>query len=65
MIYVYEINIMDAETYKVAHTTRSEGKNQKDAVKNFRKEQPELRQKYIDKGGFCIGLKRICKAPFQ
>lgn len=56
---------MDAETYKVAHTTRSEGKNQKDAVKNFRKEQPELRAKYIDKGGFCIGLKRICEAPFQ
>lgn len=65
MIYIYDINIMDAETYKVAHTTTSEGKNQKDAINNFRKEQPELRQKYIDKGGFCIGLKRIGKAPFQ
>jgi hypothetical protein len=56
---------MDSETYKVVYSTRSEGKSQKDAVKNFKKEQKEIRAKYIDEGGFILGVKRICKSSFQ
>lgn len=65
MIYLYDINIINTETHKTVYSTTARGKNQKDAIKNFRTDEKEIRQKYVDVGGFCIGIKRICKAPFQ
>lgn len=66
MIYVYEVNIINIETKNTVHTSRIEGRNQKDAVKNFKEECLKLRNKYInDDGVFAIGVKRLCKSPFK
>ena len=65
MKYIYEINILETEKYSTVYSTRSSGKNKNEAITKFKKEEPEIRKKYADIGGFCIGIKRICKAPFQ
>lgn len=66
MIYIYEINIINSETNKTEHTTSSEGRNQKEAVRNFREYQSTLRQKYLDKDDeYYLGVKRIAKKPSQ
>lgn len=35
------------------------GKNQKDAINNFRKNESKIRNKYLGLGGYVIGIKRI------
>lgn len=64
MTYVYNINIINSDTEEVEYTTESRGNNQKEAIKNFRNNESEIRKKFIDKGGFCIGIKRICESAF-
>jgi hypothetical protein len=65
MIYIYDVNIINVETNKIVYSTTAKGKNQKEAIKNFRNNEKEIRQKYIEVGGFRLGIKRLCKAPFQ
>ncbi len=58
-LYSYKISILDEKTRKSVYETVSYGKNQKDAVINFRKNKSEIREKYLEFGGYCLGVCRF------
>ena len=58
-MYSYKINILDEKTLKSVYETVSYGKNQKDAVLNFRKNELYIREKYLELGGYCLGVCRF------
>lgn len=57
--YSYQIIIFEEQTHKPVYETVSCGKNQKDAVCNFRKNETDIRTKFLEIGGYCIGVRRI------
>ena len=57
--YSYLIRILEEQTKKSVYETVSWGKNQKDAVLNFRKNEPDIRAKYLELGGYCLGVCRF------
>ena len=57
--YSYQIRILEEQTHKSVYETVSWGKNQKDAVRNFRKNEPDIRAKYLELGGYCLGVCRF------
>ena len=57
--YSYRISIINEKTNKSVYETVSWGKNQKDAVKNFRKNESEIRSKYLEIGGYVLGVLRF------
>jgi hypothetical protein len=57
--YSYKISILNEQTHKSVYETVSWGKNQKDAVLNFRKNEPEIRKKYLELGGYVLGVLRF------
>lgn len=57
--YSYQIRILEEKTNKSVYETVSWGKNQKEAVLNFRKNEPEIRAKYLELGGYCLGVLRF------
>jgi len=57
--YSYQIRIIEENTGKSVYETVSCGKNQKDAVINFRKNDPEIRRKYLELGGYVLGVLRF------
>ena len=57
-MYSYKISILD-KNHKSVYETVSYGKNQKDAVLNFRKNEPDIRQKYLELGGYLLGVLRF------
>lgn len=57
--YSYQIRILEEKTNKSVYETVSWGKNQKEAVLNFRKNESEIRAKYLELGGYCLGVLRF------
>lgn len=57
--YCYIIRIIDEKTLESVYETTSTGKNQKDAVLNFRKNEPDIRSKYLELGGYMIGISKL------
>ena len=57
--YSYQIRIIEEKTNKSVYETVSWGKNQKDAVINFRKNEPGIRMKYLNLGGYVVGVLRF------
>ena len=57
--YSYQIRILNEQTKESVYETVSWGKNQKDAVLNFRKNEPDIRHKYLELGGYVLGVLRF------
>lgn len=57
--YSYRIRIIELETNKIVYETVSWGENQKDAVLNFRKNEAEIRLKYLNLSGYALGVLRF------
>lgn len=54
--YSYKIRILNEKTNQSVYETVSCGKNKKDAITNFRRNESEIRSKYLDLGGYVLGI---------
>jgi hypothetical protein len=57
--YSYKIQIIDENTKETVYESVSFGKNKNQAIYNFRKDESEIRTKYLEIGGYVLGITKI------
>ena len=57
--FCYNISIIEDQTNITVYETVSFGKNKNQAIFNFRRNEPDIRQKYLEIGGYVLGIIKI------